>query len=140
MIIDNLEFPFLYCHNIESASRCIARTEIAPDITLRDLPQVSAKELVVQDKIGVGGFGAVYKGILKPNIDIAVKELNSKTTTNSMDEGQFREFQKEAYIQSLLDHPNIVKLHGVISSPPRMILQLITGYFFLYSEIAQKNY
>ena len=63
-IIDNPDEPFIYCNNIQSPSRCISRTEVAPDITLRDLPQVSRKQLQHDKQIGEGGFGVVYKGIL----------------------------------------------------------------------------
>ena len=127
-VLDNLEFPFLYCNSIESYSRCIGRTEVAPDITLRDLPQVSIKSIQLHNQIGTGGFGKVYLGTLLPdNIHVAIKELTSIQSSNHINQTLFREFQKEVYIQSLLDHPNIVKLYGVISSPPRMVLQLIDG-------------
>ena len=62
-IINANENPYLYCHNIESSSRCIARTEVAPDITLSDLPLISSKQLQINEQIGEGGFGVVYKGI-----------------------------------------------------------------------------
>jgi serine/threonine protein kinase len=129
-VIDRADQPFLYCHQIESFSRCIARTEVAPDISLCDLPQVSMKHLQIGEQIGEGGFGVVYKGSLNngnQSIVVAVKELSAAGSEGFLDGDLFREFQIEAYIQSLLDHPNCVKLYGLTATPPRMILEFING-------------
>lgn len=120
-VINSLDNPFMYCNNIESSSRCIPRMEVAPDISLRDLPQVSQRRLQIGKQIGEGGFGVVYQGQLEDNI-VAVKELSGE-----LDGELFREFQIEAFIQSLLDHPNCVKLYGLTANPPRMILEFISG-------------
>src|SRR3990167_9272977 len=55
---------------------------------------------------------------------VAVKELS---TGDSLDGNVYREFQIEAYIQSLLDHPNCVKLYGLTTNPPRMVLEFVSG-------------
>eukprot|EP00339_Tiarina_fusa_P025430 CAMPEP_0117000298 /NCGR_PEP_ID=MMETSP0472-20121206/2690_1 /TAXON_ID=693140 ORGANISM="Tiarina fusus, Strain LIS" /NCGR_SAMPLE_ID=MMETSP0472 /ASSEMBLY_ACC=CAM_ASM_000603 /LENGTH=1327 /DNA_ID=CAMNT_0004699951 /DNA_START=722 /DNA_END=4702 /DNA_ORIENTATION=+ len=122
-VIDAMETPVMYCNNIESPSRCIARMEVAPDISLRDLPQVSQRRLTIGEQIGEGGFGVVYKGSLEKNV-VAVKEL---TCAGTLDGDLFREFQVEAFIQGLLDHPNCVKLFGLTANPPRMILEFVSG-------------
>ncbi|XP_056168377.1 probable LRR receptor-like serine/threonine-protein kinase RFK1 isoform X2 [Syzygium oleosum] len=58
------------------------------------------------NKIGEGGFGAVYKGQLNDGIVIAVKQLSSKSRQGN------REFLNEIGMISCLQHPNLVKLHG----------------------------
>ncbi|KAK3431115.1 hypothetical protein EUGRSUZ_E02843 [Eucalyptus grandis] len=58
------------------------------------------------NKIGEGGFGAVYKGQLNDGTVIAVKQLSSKSRQGN------REFLNEIGIISCLQHPNLVKLRG----------------------------
>jgi serine/threonine protein kinase len=56
--------------------------------------------------LGRGGHGTVYKGVLKGNVEIAVKRCMS------IDEQQKKEFGKEMMILSQVNHKNIVKLFG----------------------------
>ncbi|KAK1404902.1 LRR receptor serine/threonine-protein kinase [Heracleum sosnowskyi] len=58
------------------------------------------------NKIGEGGFGPVYKGILPDGLEIAVKQLSSRSKQGN------REFINEIGLISALQHPNLVKLHG----------------------------
>ncbi|CAN1328798.1 Probable LRR receptor-like serine/threonine-protein kinase RFK1 [Linum perenne] len=58
------------------------------------------------NKIGEGGFGPVYKGVLNDGTLIAVKQLSSKSRQGN------REFLNEIGMISCLKHPNLVKLHG----------------------------
>ncbi|XP_057525843.1 probable LRR receptor-like serine/threonine-protein kinase At1g07650 [Amaranthus tricolor] len=58
------------------------------------------------NKIGQGGFGSVYKGILLDGTHIAVKQLSSRSSQGN------REFVNEIGIVSTLRHPNLVKLYG----------------------------
>ncbi|XP_021658959.2 probable LRR receptor-like serine/threonine-protein kinase RFK1, partial [Hevea brasiliensis] len=58
------------------------------------------------NKIGEGGFGPVYKGLLADGTMIAVKQLSSKSRQGN------REFLNEIGKISCLQHPNLVKLHG----------------------------
>ncbi|XP_052883606.1 G-type lectin S-receptor-like serine/threonine-protein kinase SD1-1 [Gossypium arboreum] len=58
------------------------------------------------NKLGQGGFGHVYKGMLKEGKEIAVKRL-------SKDSGQgFDEFKNEVTLIVKLQHRNLVKLFG----------------------------
>lgn len=61
------------------------------------------------------------------SIQVAIKELTIPMGEECLDGNLYREFQAEAFIQSLLDHPNCVKLYGVTANPPRMVLEFITG-------------
>ncbi|KAL9232482.1 hypothetical protein vseg_007591 [Gypsophila vaccaria] len=58
------------------------------------------------NKIGEGGFGPVYKGVLAEGKVIAVKQLSAKSKQGN------REFLNEIGMISALQHPNLVKLHG----------------------------
>ncbi|XP_035546398.1 probable LRR receptor-like serine/threonine-protein kinase At1g53440 isoform X2 [Juglans regia] len=58
------------------------------------------------NKIGEGGFGSVYKGILLDGTIIAVKKLSSKSRQGN------REFVNEIGMISTLQHPNVVRLYG----------------------------
>ncbi|XP_059435594.1 probable LRR receptor-like serine/threonine-protein kinase At1g07650 [Corylus avellana] len=57
-------------------------------------------------KIGEGGFGSVYKGILLDGTIIAVKKLSSTSKQGN------REFVNEIGMISALQHPNLVRLYG----------------------------
>uniref|UniRef100_A0A0E0L8E3 Protein kinase domain-containing protein n=1 Tax=Oryza punctata TaxID=4537 RepID=A0A0E0L8E3_ORYPU len=57
--------------------------------------------------LGRGGHGTVYMGILKTGQPIAIKRCVSMT-----DEQQKKEFGKEMFILSQINHKNIVKLLG----------------------------
>ncbi|CAO2184228.1 unnamed protein product [Urochloa humidicola] len=59
-----------------------------------------------QRVIGHGGHGKVYKGVLKSNVEVAVKKCMT------IDEQQKKEFGKEMLILSQINHKNIVKLLG----------------------------
>ncbi|CAA2964589.1 G-type lectin S-receptor-like serine threonine-kinase At4g27290 [Olea europaea subsp. europaea] len=58
------------------------------------------------NKIGEGGFGPVYKGVLKEGKEIAVKRL-SKYSTQGNDE-----FKNEVILIAKLQHRNLVNLIG----------------------------
>nr|GMD94674.1 G-type lectin S-receptor-like serine/threonine-protein kinase At4g27290 [Ipomoea batatas] len=58
------------------------------------------------NKLGEGGFGAVYKGILDDKQEVAVKRL-SKTSTQGV-----IEFKNEVICIAKLQHRNLVKLLG----------------------------
>ncbi|KAI3809627.1 hypothetical protein L1987_19223 [Smallanthus sonchifolius] len=60
----------------------------------------------VANKIGEGGFGPVYKGVLPNGTLIAVKQLSSKSKQGN------REFLNELGMISALQHPHLVKLYG----------------------------
>ncbi|KAL6903842.1 hypothetical protein ACP4OV_004655 [Aristida adscensionis] len=56
-------------------------------------------------KIGEGGFGSVYKGVLR-NTTVAIKLLHPQSM-----QGQ-SEFHQEAFVLSTVRHPNLVTLIG----------------------------
>ncbi|XP_028080358.1 probable LRR receptor-like serine/threonine-protein kinase At1g07650 isoform X1 [Camellia sinensis] len=68
------------------------------------------------NKIGEGGFGSVYKGILLDGTIIAVKQLSSKSTQGN------REFVNEIGMISGLQHPNLVRLYGCCIEGNQLLL------------------
>ncbi|XP_019052234.1 PREDICTED: probable LRR receptor-like serine/threonine-protein kinase At1g53440 [Nelumbo nucifera] len=68
------------------------------------------------NKIGEGGFGPVYKGILSDGSVIAVKQLSSKSKQGN------REFVNEIGMISALQHPNLVKLYGCCIEGNQLLL------------------
>ena len=71
--------------------------------------------------MGSGEFGVVTRGKWTPSphkeVEVAIKELNS----NASDKDRLR-FLQEAAIMCQFDHENVVKLHGVVTETPRMIV------------------
>ncbi|RAL49080.1 hypothetical protein DM860_015071 [Cuscuta australis] len=68
------------------------------------------------NKIGEGGFGPVYKGILSDGGVVAVKQLSSKSKQGN------REFINEIGMISALQHPNLVKLYGCCIEGNQLLL------------------
>ncbi|KAL5839250.1 hypothetical protein ACOSQ3_011958 [Xanthoceras sorbifolium] len=68
------------------------------------------------NKIGEGGFGPVFKGLLSDGTIIAVKQLSSKSKQGN------REFLNEIGMISCLQHPNLVKLHGCCIEGDQLLL------------------
>ncbi|XP_031125170.1 G-type lectin S-receptor-like serine/threonine-protein kinase At4g27290 [Ipomoea triloba] len=78
------------------------------EIPLFDMHTISraTNNFSENNKLGQGGFGAVYKGVLEDKQEIAVKRL-SKTSTQGV-----QEFKNEVICIAKLQHRNLVKLLG----------------------------
>ncbi|KAK2999256.1 hypothetical protein RJ639_024228, partial [Escallonia herrerae] len=68
------------------------------------------------NKIGEGGFGSVYKGLLLDGTIVAVKQLSSKSKQGN------REFVNEIGMISALQHPHLVKLYGCCIEGNQLLL------------------
>ncbi|RAL45354.1 hypothetical protein DM860_013750 [Cuscuta australis] len=78
-----------------------------------DLPQfdlytltLATDQFSIHNKIGEGGFGPVYKGVLEGGQEIAVKRLSEASKQG------LREFKNEVICIAKLQHRNLVKLLG----------------------------
>ncbi|KAK8461028.1 hypothetical protein SEVIR_2G436700v4 [Setaria viridis] len=60
----------------------------------------------IENKLGQGGFGAVYKGLLPDGLEIAVKRLAPCSSQGLL------EFKNEIQLIAKLQHRNLVKLLG----------------------------
>ncbi|XP_051152289.1 G-type lectin S-receptor-like serine/threonine-protein kinase At4g27290 [Andrographis paniculata] len=78
------------------------------ELPLFDLSTISkaTNRFSIHNKIGEGGYGPVYKGILKDGQDVAVKRL-SETSKQGLDE-----FKNEVIFIAKLQHRNLVRLLG----------------------------
>lgn len=68
------------------------------------------------NKIGEGGFGPVYKGLLSNGTLIAVKQLSSRSRQGN------HEFLNEIGMISCVQHPNLVKLYGCCIEGDQLLL------------------
>ncbi|XP_058191958.1 uncharacterized protein LOC131308970 [Rhododendron vialii] len=69
-----------------------------------------------ENKLGVGGYGPVYKGVLHNGQEIAVKRL-SKTSTQG-----FEEFKNEVMLTAKLQHVNLVRVLGFCTEKEEQML------------------
>ncbi|KAJ1291268.1 hypothetical protein BS78_02G303900 [Paspalum vaginatum] len=79
--------------------------------TIFDLPtlQEATEHFSEMNKLGEGGSGAVYKGILSDGQEIAVKTLLGGTGHG------LHQLHKEVMVLAELQHKNLVRLHGFCS-------------------------
>ncbi|XP_024974524.1 putative serine/threonine-protein kinase [Cynara cardunculus var. scolymus] len=93
---------------------CKARSGKTPDeIATNNVKQFSYNSLRSatrnfhpSNKIGGGGFGVVYKGILRDDTHVAVKSLSAESKQGTI------EFLTEINLISSIQHPNLVQLIG----------------------------
>ncbi|TRZ03655.1 hypothetical protein DNTS_008356 [Danionella cerebrum] len=108
-------FPSNYVTFQPAIYRAVGTGESDPSAPVR----IPFSELVLQEIIGVGGFGKVYRGAWKEQ-EVAVKaarhdpDEDIKATSDSV--------KQEAKLFSMLQHPNIIKLEGVCLEEPNLCL------------------
>ncbi|KAK9937792.1 hypothetical protein M0R45_014561 [Rubus argutus] len=83
--------------------------------TLRQI-KTATNNFDIANKIGEGGFGPVYKGLLSDSTAIAVKQLSAKSKQGN------REFVNEIGMISALQHPHLVKLYGCCIEGNQLLL------------------
>jgi len=89
-----------------------------PEFTFYEFSQVleATNNFSVENKLGQGGFGPVYKGQFPDGLDIAVKRLASHS-------GQgLTEFKNEVQLIAKLQHRNLVRLLGCCSQGEEKML------------------
>ena len=105
------------------------------------------------EELGTGEFGVVNRGTWKPSstkeVKVAIKTLNIDST----DKDRLR-FLQEAAIMCQFDHENVIKLYGVVTNAPAMIIleymsrgdlrnvlmHLQPSYVTVYDVLAQSLY
>ncbi|CAF0874579.1 unnamed protein product [Rotaria sp. Silwood1] len=82
--------------------------------------QIDRKQIHMIESLGNGQFGEVYRGILKTDqqleINIAIK------TCKMQDAATTEAFLEEAYVMQKFDHPHIIKLIGVCTEQPVLLI------------------
>ncbi|CAM8906305.1 unnamed protein product [Rhodiola kirilowii] len=88
------------------------------DLPLFDMETVSkaTSNFSVENKLGEGGFGPVYKGVLQGGQEIAVKKLSQDSKQGSV------EFKNEVMCIAKLQHRNLVKLLGCCNQEEYMLI------------------
>ena len=133
--------PFLYCQRIETQDRCVQLKALAADVAMSDIESIDPADLVIERKLGQGGFGMVYKGKWN-GLDVAVKQLKLDSMGDDEETvSKFQEFQQEVWVmryagillvracfihdqlRSKLDHPCLTKLYGITVSPLQMVME-----------------
>ncbi|MBA0758935.1 hypothetical protein Gotri_021887 [Gossypium trilobum] len=121
IVVITISALFLWCRMAKQRERNEKRKHINHEIyrensigvKLQQLPLFNFKQLAIATnnfnhakKLGQGGFGLVYKGILDDGKEIAVKRL-SKASGQGLEE-----FVNEVVVISKLQHRNLVRLFG----------------------------
>jgi serine/threonine protein kinase len=94
----------------------------------RVIGQVLLDRYTVQQQLGEGGMGVVYRAVDERGEPVAIKVLHA-TVASSPD--LVARFQREADAQAMLSHPNIAALHAVgVTDDGGMffVLELIEGH------------
>ncbi|XP_056689485.1 probable serine/threonine-protein kinase PBL23 isoform X2 [Spinacia oleracea] len=105
-------------HTVEQSERSIPGQKIsaAQTFTFRQMANAT-NNFSIDNLVGEGGFGRVYKGFLQ-GVDkiVAVKQLDRNGLQGN------REFLSEVFMLSLVDHPNLVNLIGYCADGDQRIL------------------
>ena len=87
----------------------------------------------IQEVIGIGGMGAVYRArdLHFPNIEryLAIKEMFNQATDPELKKEAIDNFEREAHILATLTHPAIPKIFDFFSNENRsfLVLEYIDG-------------
>nr|XP_060639652.1 mitogen-activated protein kinase kinase kinase 10 [Anolis sagrei ordinatus] len=94
-------------------------TQIQGSLTFPPPLEISFQELELDEIIGVGGFGKVYKGLWRG------EEVAVKATRQDPEEDiavTVENVRQEARLFAMLRHPNIIALKAVCLNPPNLCL------------------
>ncbi|KAL1829797.1 hypothetical protein ACET3Z_008209 [Daucus carota] len=109
-IIDDNSSQNVFLHSTGASARFVITDESnivsGPDLPFLKFAIVKAATEGFSDchKLGQGGFGTVYKGVLPNGMDIAVKRLSRKSWQG------IEEFKNEIILIAKLQHRNLVRL------------------------------
>ncbi|XP_011305434.1 tyrosine-protein kinase Fps85D isoform X1 [Fopius arisanus] len=105
---------------VTSRSGAVLKTPI-----LRERWELNNDDVILQEKIGRGNFGDVYKAKLRS----CQTEVAVKTCKVTLPDEQKRKFLQEGRILKQYDHPNIVKLIGICvqKQPIMIVMELVAG-------------
>ena len=77
--------------------------------------EITLNDIEIGDKIGQGGFSTIHVGKLN-GTPVAIKKIFDPRLTDDL----LNEIQNEIVMQSILRHPGIVMLMGVIPTIPNL--------------------
>jgi len=148
---------FLFCQHIRSAARCVLLAALAPDVAFHGIPssfriitseadlqppavgQPAYNLIRLNQVVGKGGFGLVYRGVieaphataeqpglLEGGTEVAVKELNLGEELTA--EQRFLEFQKEVFIMRCVYLLATLLLSVIVRSFARSLVRSLVGW------------
>ncbi|PON45536.1 Tyrosine-protein kinase [Trema orientale] len=90
----------------------------APKLRVFSLADIEAatEGFSVENKLGEGGYGPVYKGVLPNGQEIAVKKLSTASTQG------FEELKNEVVLTAKLQHVNLVRVLGFCTERDEQML------------------
>ncbi|XP_077171048.1 non-receptor tyrosine-protein kinase TNK1 isoform X2 [Paroedura picta] len=105
-----------------------------PDASLKCL--ISEWDLALHERLGDGCFGVVHRAEWNApggtTIPVAVKSLRSDA---SSDPGALLDFLNEVNAMCCLDHPNLLRLHGVVLTQPLKMVTELAPLGSLYDRL-----
>eukprot|EP00004_Rigifila_ramosa_P019107 TRINITY_DN4825_c0_g1_i1.p1 TRINITY_DN4825_c0_g1~~TRINITY_DN4825_c0_g1_i1.p1 ORF type:complete len:900 (+),score=220.70 TRINITY_DN4825_c0_g1_i1:188-2701(+) len=94
-----------------------AGSEMLPKLNSRSRFEINMNDVEIIKKIGMGGFGEVFKAQYKGQIVAVKKLLKQSVTQDDLDD-----FNKEVDLMMRLDHPNVLRLLGASTMPPNLAM------------------
>ncbi|CAK9867946.1 unnamed protein product [Sphagnum jensenii] len=91
--------------SLQNIQKEFARQQVQPTLYSYNVLRVATKDFHPRNKLGQGGFGVVYKGILSDGTTVAVKHLTK--SQQGVDD-----FLNEVILITSVRHRNLVKLKG----------------------------
>jgi len=90
-------------------------------------PEIDPSEMTHREKdvLGSGGYGYVLKGAFKGE-PVAIKAMFGNDAKN-VPASVTKMMRREAMIMCSLNHPNILKIHGVVSERGWIVMELCEG-------------
>ncbi|XP_050789235.1 non-receptor tyrosine-protein kinase TNK1 [Gopherus flavomarginatus] len=97
---------------------------------------ISEWDLRLQERLGDGCFGVVHRGEWTPpgggTLSVAVKSLRSDVSTDPL---ALVDFLNEVNAMSGLEHPHLLRLHGVVLSQPLKMVTELAPLGSLYDQL-----
>ncbi|KAM9335574.1 non-receptor tyrosine-protein kinase TNK1 [Symphorus nematophorus] len=108
----------------------------------RALPSlIQDNELILGEKLGSGSFGVVRKGEWHTPtgkvLPVAVKSLRSSMSKQT---DTLTDFLQEVTTMQSLDHPNIIRLYGVVLTQPLKMVTELAPLGSLYDTLRSRQY
>lgn len=98
---------------------------LAPDIAFANVNRI-VDGLERGEIIGQGGFGKVYRGILKDSE--GRREVAIKEAIGVVNEDDFQMLQHEVFLMSTIKHPNLVIFYGIAPLPSlQIVMEFVPG-------------
>lgn len=122
MSLDGFEQKYSF-HSANSLVVCFlsfSETQLCPFLLrLSSVLEINFSELTLEEIIGLGGFGKVYRAVWRGS-EVAVKAARRDPDEDV--EQTLESVRQEAKLFAMLNHPNIMALLGVCLQEPNLCL------------------